>query len=545
MKTICFVRSMTRLVSVACLLFSGCGGGGGSAPQQPTDTTAPTVSSVSPPSSSLANGANATVTATFSESIDCAKAGATALSISEGSAAVVGTTSCSGNTLKFTPSSVLPTNTTLKATVDTTVADLAGNRLANAYSWNFGLAAWTVQEGSAAADTAGGVAIDSAGNVFLIGLTTGSIDGTPNAGSTDLVLIKYDRFGARQWVRQFGSPAAENAFAITTDNNGNVYIGGATDGSLDPAFPAAASAQGVGSDAFIAKYDGAGTRQWLRQFHSDGTDLVRSLAIDGNGDVVAAGWTSGALFGNYGGTVADMFVVKLDSAGKLLWGNQTGAAVLDVGAGVAVDTQNNVYVNGYINGNLDGSPTVGSYDAFVAKYDSSGKLLWSRAVATDQLDAATKIATSPDGVVMIGRTRGAFSGQASSGGLDTFVAKLDAAGNTQWIRQFGSTLDEYPNGLAVDRNGNIWVTGQTFGAMPGNSSVGKEDAFVTKLDAAGNTLWLRQFGSGASENVGGIAIDSDGNAFIAGDTGGGLDGKVNQGDKDLFIVKYAPDGTKR
>ncbi|TXC66630.1 hypothetical protein FSC37_14805 [Piscinibacter aquaticus] len=160
--------------------------------------------------------------------------------------------------------------------------DLAGNRLTGVYGWSFNVRPWTTQFGTSATETASAAALDSAGSVFVAGSTNGSPDGVPTAGGFDAVLVKYDRFGARQWSRLLGSSAADTGQALATDRSGNVYLGGVI--NFDNLLIG-------GARGFVAKYDGGGTKLWERLLASGGNDHVRSITVDGDGNVIAAGFT--------------------------------------------------------------------------------------------------------------------------------------------------------------------------------------------------------------------------------------------------------------
>ncbi len=525
-------KRTAALLTAAFLI--ACGGGGGA----PGDQLAPAVSSVSPADQAIISASNATVvTATFTEAIDCAKVTAASLAVTEGATAVPGNVSCSSNTLTYTASAGLPTDATLSVKVDASLADLAGNRLVSAYSWAFRVRPWTVQTGTAAADVAGAVAVDAGGNVYLVGSSAGSLDGATSAGMFDAVLVKYDRFGSKLWSRQFGSRADDLALAVVVDSSGNVYVCGTTDGRIDGAPPSAVSG------AFVAKYDSAGARQWVRQIQSGQTDMVRSLAVDAAGDVVAAGYTTGSLFAQYAGGGSDAFLMKIDSAGDLKWGRQFGTAHTDNAGGVAVDAQRNVFLVGYTYG---GSTNAGSADVLVAKYDADGVSQWVQQFGNAGLDVASGVAIGPAGsLFVVGRTERAFAGEAHAGGLDAFVARLNPSGQLEWMRLIGSSGDEMARGVAVDAAGNVLIAGETKGALQSGAAAGATDGFLAKFDPSGARRWLRQFGTPADESVTSVGIDSGGNAFVTGQTAGSIDGKAKLGDSDLFLLKFAPDGTKR
>src|SRR5207253_9135469 len=131
------------------------------------------------------------------------------------------------------------------------------------------------------------------------------------------------------------------------------------------------------------------------------------------------------------------------------------------------------------------------------------------------------------GVYVTGSTPDALSGQASAGEQDAFVRKYDANGNLLWTRQFGSSGWDQATGVAADASG-VYASGNTGGSLPGQSTAGGPDAFVRKFDAAGNVVWTRQFGSGSSDQVSGVAVNGSG-VHVAGGTAGILPGQTSAG----------------
>ena len=107
-----------------------------------------------------------------------------------------------------------------------------------------------------------------------------------------------------------------------------------------------------------------------------------------------------------------------------------------------------------------------------------------------------------------------------------------------WTRQFGTSDNDYAPGLAVDASGNVYIAGYTLGALPGQSFSGSMDAFVRKYDGEGNELWTRQFGTSDNDSAYGLAVDASGNVYVAGETRGALPGQSSSGSLDAFLIKF-------
>jgi len=213
-----------------------------------------------------------------------------------------------------------------------------------------------------------------------------------------------------------------------------------------------------------------------------------------------------------------------------IWANQAMGTYSNYGNDIAVDANGNSYVTGYFWGNATfGTTTLtssGQYDIFVAKMDSNGNWLWAKQAGGISEDNGRSIAVDANGNSYV---TGRFASSAtfgattltSSGQYDIFVAKMDINGNWLWAKQAGGTSYDYGLGIAVDANGNSYVTGYfkstaTFGTTTLTSS-GYEDIFVAKLNSSGNWLWAKQAGGTSSDYTNDIAVDANGNIYVTGE----------------------------
>jgi hypothetical protein len=296
-------------------------------------------------------------------------------------------------------------------------------------------------------------------------------------------------------------------------------------------------------DAFVAKYDASGNQLWTTQFGSSGEDYALGISSDSSGNIYVTGGTTGSLpsYSNLGSF--DAFVAKYDVRGNQLWVKQFGTSGEDSANGISTDSSGNIYVTGNTTGSLLGYGNLGSKDAFIAKYDASGNQLWVKQFGSSGEDSALGISTDSSGNVYVtGETAGSLPGYSNLGSKDAFVAKYDASGNQLWVKQFGSSGEDSARGISTDSSGNIYVTGVTAGSLPGYSNLGSNDAFVTKYDASGNQLWVKQFGTSGDDNATGISTNSNGNVYVTGFTDGSLPGNSNLGSNDAFVVGFDGNG---
>jgi Ca2+-binding RTX toxin-like protein len=216
---------------------------------------------------------------------------------------------------------------------------------------------------------------------------------------------------------------------------------------------------------------------------------------------------------------------------NLEWIKELGTSRNDLFNSVAIDSIGNLYIAGDTYGNLASSNS-GLDDAAIAKYDSSGNLLWLKQFGTPGFDFATSITVDAAGNFYVtGNTGGDLGGQNAGGSTgmivdgqptgktpDSWVAKYDSNGNQLWLKQLGTPGWENTIGVTVDPTGNVYITGDTNNSFDG-SNIGKShDSWVAKFDSNGNRQWIKQFGNNFEDQPSGIVADSRGNIYISGYT---------------------------
>ncbi|MBI4702987.1 MAG: nucleotide-binding protein [Deltaproteobacteria bacterium] len=252
---------------------------------------------------------------------------------------------------------------------------------------------------------------------------------------------------------------------------------------------------------------------------------------------------------------------KCGIPGGHLWSRSFGTWGTDYATAVAVDSADNVLLTGYYQGSVDfgGGPLPSnnsSLDIFIAKYDKTGKHLWSKRFGNWSSQYATAVAVDAGGgVCLAGYFQSAvdFGGGSlwSVGGGDLFVAKLDKDGNHLWSKRFGDASGQNATGVANDGQGGCVVTGYFAGAIDFGggalqSNNGSIDVFVASLDKNGGHQWSKRFGDWSTQQGRGVASDLSGNAILTGtflssiDLGGG--NLTSPGSSDVYLAKYDAKG---
>jgi hypothetical protein len=330
------------------------------------------------------------------------------------------------------------------------------------------------------------------------------------------------------WIRQFGTTRYDRADAAAPDGQGGTYVAGLTNLDLP------GQDYHHHYDAFIRRYDAQGNEQWTRQFGTNGTDRALAIAVSGE-DVYVAGSTDGRFPKQQPLGGLDAWVARFDADGSMIWLRRFGTSG-DDGATAIAAAGSAAYVAGSTTGRLPRQSRAGGTDAFVMRLDARGEVGWTRQLGGAGEDAAAGIAVRRGIVHVVGSTQGLRGTPAS---LDAFVTALSTEGAARWSRELGdATLDDAARAVAVGARA-AYVSGWTAGALPGQTSAGGLDAYVARLRTDGSVAWVRQFGSAADDDGAALAGLGKG-VYVAGSTQGALPEGTHLGESDAFVRKYAP-----
>ncbi|MDZ4120919.1 MAG: SBBP repeat-containing protein, partial [Candidatus Cloacimonadaceae bacterium] len=269
--------------------------------------------------------------------------------------------------------------------------------------------------------------------------------------------------------------------------------------------------------------------QWTTQAGGEGNEHGISIAVDNQGNQYVTGWFAGSA--DFGTTTltssgsSDIFICKLDTDGNFLWARQAGGTDTDIGYSIGVDSAGNSYVTGQFYGTANFGNTSftsdGYGDIFICKLDTDGNFLWARQANGTSHDMGRSIAVDNEGNQYL---TGSFMDSASFGATtltsigssDIFVCKLDTDGNFLWVRQAGGTAGDIGYSIGVDSNSNSFVTGW----FSGNASFG--DITLSSSEIADNFIckldaagnFLWANQTGGQSSL--IAVDSSGNSYMSG-----------------------------
>jgi hypothetical protein len=367
---------------------------------------------------------------------------------------------------------------------------------------------------STGTSTAQGTVVDSSGNVYMLGNTTGSFGSQLNQGSQDVYLSKFDSAGNLQWTKLVGSAGTANGASLALNPNGGVTVVGSTNADL---IPTAAADGNV--DTFVTRFDAQGSQQWTTQIQTLNQNSGASVSVDATGNVYIGGQTTGAIGKGQtkiGGS--DAYVAKLDNKGKVVYEQQFGTTSNDNVSATALDASGNLLVASVQNGH-----------AVLSKYtggDATQAPAWTTDLGSLQAGGAISGLTIANGKIYLSGTTqnpalgGAPVQNANSGGIDAFVLTATDNGasvTANGISYVGTSGNDKGGAVTVGPDGTVYLTGTTSGTFAGQvrNTTKTDNMFVAALQTDGSVKWVRQYGGLDGQSTGtGIAVDAQGSSVL-------------------------------
>ena len=369
---------------------------------------------------------------------------------------------------------------------------------------------------STGATTAQASAVDANGDVYVIGNATGDFTNQVNQGSQDVYLSKYDSAGQLQWSKLLGSAGSASGYAIAADPNGGVVITGSTTADLSTT----AVADG-NTDTLVAKYDADGDQTWVQQLPTLSDNQGNAISVDTSGNIYIGGGVGGDIgLGQKSSGGTDAYLAKLDKDGNIVYEKQSGTSGNDQVSATATSSDGSLFVASVQNGH-----------AIVSKYaggDATQEPVWQVDLGDLQGGTIGGLAVSGNQVYVSGSSVNAnltANGAANivtpaSGSQDAFVFAMSdngASATPEQVSYVGTSSSDQGGAVTVGPDGTVYLTGTTRGTFAGQSrSVDNTtNAFVAALNASGNVAWTTQFGGvdGTSSGTG-IAIDTQGSSVL-------------------------------
>lgn len=426
-----------------------------------------------------------------------------------------------------------------------------------------GVLRWSLGFGGTGAPGVESIAVDSAGNVFFAGSLSGATnfggEVLESAGQTDIFVASLDAAGNHRFSRRFGGIEDDAAFGVAVTPAGEVIVTGYFRGVFSEGALSLTSA-GL-SDIFVMKLDSSGNPLWMKGFGDIYEQAGNAVSVDPDGNIVVVGEMNGSV--NFGADVlasagsSDAFVAKLSPSGEQVFAQRFGGIEYDRARSVAIDGDGNIVVGGRFGGEIQLGGLVyspqGLSDALLMKLSPAGDTLWGKAFSGAGTDETYSVAVGPKGhVLAAGRATGTIAlagvGYPGYGEDDVFVVKLDSSGMELWGKDFGDTSGDLASAVSVDAADNVVLTGRFRGSVNfGGSllwSLGDDDGFAVKMDPEGNHVWSKTLGGADSQAATAVAADATGDVLLAGNFRMGLyvDQQYlpNNEGRDVFVVRLGP-----
>jgi hypothetical protein len=366
--------------------------------------------------------------------------------------------------------------------------------------------------------TAQSTVVDSSGNVYVVGNATGDFGNQINQGSQDTYLTKYDSAGNVQWTQMLGSAGTASAYSLALNPSGGVVVAGSTTGTvMDDAV------SNGNADSFVAKYDSNGTQTWAKQIQTLANNQAASVSVDSSGNIYIGGQVSGGVIGagQTGSGKSDAYVAKLDSKGNVVYEHQYGSSGSDTAAATATTSDGGLVVASVIDGH-----------AIVSKYangDATAAPVWQEDLGALQAGGAIGGMTISNGQIYVTGTTSntaltaggaATVAHASSGGIDAFVFNISDSGTTasaNTVTYVGTGATDKGNAVTVGSDGTIYLAGTTGGTFAGQTRniPSVDNMFVSALNTDGTVRWTRQYGGADGTSTGqGVAFDNQGASVL-------------------------------
>jgi hypothetical protein len=438
---------------------------------------------------------------------------------------------------------------------------------------------YSTYAGGAGDDRGNGVAVDSAGNAYIVGQTD---TGFPD---TNAFVQKVNAPGtAILYTSYLGSNCNDDGRGIAVDGNGNAYVTGLLTLRDQWGFC-------NNKEAYVSKVDPTGAQVYATYFGGN-DDHGNAIAVDAAGNAWVTGQTNGnfpVTNGSTGGFPGDAFILELDGAGKnILYATYIGGGSIDAGNAIAVDHNGKVYIAGWmqscdfpvING-FQANCASGGVDGFLAVVNpTTNQYLYTTYIGGSDGDAAYALAVDKNGYVYVtgdttsdnffftpgacdvtcgtdGMCNPTWDGHAFQNMSDGWVIKIDPAksgiGSLMYSTYFGGSGVDRPHAIAVDSTGNAYIAGETMnGAGMGFPILnafqpafgGNYDGFIAVLNPTGTgLLWSSYLGGAAYDTILGIALDTSANVYVTGYTGStnfpikNAIQAANGGSYDAFLAK--------
>ncbi len=361
------------------------------------------------------------------------------------------------------------------------------------------------------------------------------------------------------WIHTYGGSKAEYGNAVlSTNDGGNIFVGSAA--STNGAVLGLHNPSGSNSDFWVVKLDGNGVIQWQKCLGGSKNEVAYEIiqVADGGYVIVGAAVSNdGDVTWHYGSdSFNDLWIVKLDNSGNLLWQKTYGGYSEEYACSVSETSDGGLVVAAILNADYNGTVPIthnGSLDYWVLKLNAIGEMQWNKNYGGENGDHARSIKSTPDGgCIVVGQSGSHYGDVINSVGPmnadipDFWIVKLSTTSTIEWQKSFGGLQGDWATSISLTNDGGYIIAGNTSSANNGNVTNfhGATDGWVIKIDSSGNLQWQKCVGGTGLDYFYSVIQTIDGGFLICGNTDsydGDLAGTA-VGNK-AWIVKLDSNGT--
>lgn len=392
---------------------------------------------------------------------------------------------------------------------------------------------------------------------ILGGYSSSNISGnkTENSnGQIDLWLVKIDGAGNILWQKTIGGSGDDFLISIKQTTDGGYIIGASSDSNISG--DKTENSRG-GLDYWILKLDASGNILWQKTYGGAQPEFDNYVVETTDGGYFVGGYSDSDISGDKTVPTKgqrDFWALKLDSSGAIVWQKSIGGNLIDRPQAAFQTAEGNFIMGGFSNSSISGDKTEasrgGNSDIWLVKLDASGTVLWDKTYGGQRSDVLRDIIELSDGNFLVGGySNSDISGdktENSYGGTDYWVLKLDSGGNQLWQKTIGGVLDDYVRDVKELNDGNYIIAGYSNsfgGGNHGGNTQGGFDYWLVKLDVSGNIISQVSVGGIMNEVNAYIIQNADGSfimacssdSYISGDKG-----ENNYGLEDYWVFKTTP-----
>lgn len=358
------------------------------------------------------------------------------------------------------------------------------------------------------------------GYIIAGGSFSRSGDVADNYGDFDCWIVKIDSLGNLQWQKNYGGSEQDIAYSIKQTKDGGYIVAGYTSSSD---YDLKGYKKDYDNDFWIFKINSTGVILWKKIIGENAMDQAKYIGLTKDGGYLACGNSCSYISGHHGyACCSDGLISKLSNSGIVQWQKSIGGSEDDEFNKVIQTIDGGYLLIGSSlsnDGDLNDNHNLGRSDIYVVKLNASGAVVWDKCIGGSDKDFGIDGYQSSDSSYIIGGYSLSVDGDflVNRGGHDCWIVKIDLKGNLIWKKSFGGSKIEYLHSLTETYDkGFVFAGWSSSEDIPGCDNNGDADAYIVKADKYGDLLWQMLLGGDAQDEATSIRQTKDGGFIIAG-----------------------------